>query len=76
MSKQFYTPEEAASRLGISVRMLGYYRRTGRIQGTNLGNTTVFTEEQLASADLTKQKPGPKRSKAKREDDEPVPVSA
>ncbi len=60
MSEKLYTPDEAAKKLGITVRMLGHYRRTGRISGTSLGNTTVYSEEQIANADLTRYKPGPK----------------
>jgi hypothetical protein len=62
MNQKRHTPEEAAKKLGISVRMLGYLRREGRIEGTPFGNTTAYTDEQLANADLSKRKPGPKSS--------------
>lgn len=61
--KAFYTPSEAAEMLDISVAMLRYLRNTGRIEGTSLGNTTVYTPEQIAKADLTKRTPGPKTEK-------------
>lgn len=61
--KNIYTPSEAAGVLGISVTMLRYMRLTGRIEGTSLGNTTVYTAEQLRNADLTNRKPGPKVKK-------------
>lgn len=59
---KLYSVAEAAKKLGISPRMLGYYRRTGRIQGIELGNATLYTEEQLTNANLTRLKPGPKTS--------------
>ncbi len=62
MSEQqkFYTPSEAAKLLNVSVATLRYMRLTGRIEGTDLGNTTVYTEEQIKKADFTHRKPGPK----------------
>jgi len=57
---KLYTPREVAKRLGISTRMLQYYRETGRIEGTFVGNTTLYTEEQIAAANLEKRMPGPK----------------
>jgi hypothetical protein len=62
-NKKLYTPMQVAERLGISTRMLQYLRRTGRIEGTFIGNTTLYTEEQIRIADLSKAKPGPKMSK-------------
>lgn len=64
---KFYTPSQAAEKLGISVRMLQYYRSTGRIEGTDMGNTTAYTEEQIANAKLEKRKPGPKPLKTDEE---------
>lgn len=57
---KIYSPAEAAKKLGISMRMLGYYRRTGRIKGIDRGNATFYTEAQLAKADLRRFKTGPK----------------
>jgi hypothetical protein len=58
---KIYTPHEAAKKLGISVTMLRYMRLTDRIEGTSLGNTTVYTEEQINKADLTRKTPGPRK---------------
>lgn len=66
--QKIYTPGEAAKKLGISVTMLRYYRLTGRIEGISLGNTTVYTEEQLRKVDRTKKTPGPKKMKDKEDD--------
>jgi predicted site-specific integrase-resolvase len=59
---KLYGPRETARRLGISVRMLQYYRSTGRIEGTSMGNTTAYTDEQIANAKLEKRKPGAKKA--------------
>jgi hypothetical protein len=56
----FYTPQEAAHKLGISVAMLRYFRLEGRIVGTRVGTTTLYTEEQLNQVDLSPRKRGPK----------------
>ena len=64
-NQKIYTPHEAAKKLGITVTMLRYLRNNGRIEGISLGNTTVYTEEQLNNADLSHQKPGPKPRKKK-----------
>jgi hypothetical protein len=61
--KNYYTPSEAAKILGISVQSLKYYRLDGRVEGTDIGNTTLYTQEQLNAADLSRKKPGPKRGK-------------
>ena len=60
LAMKFYTPEEAAKMLGISIPMLAYLRRTGRIEGIQAGNTTLYTDEQIKNADLSKRKRGPK----------------
>lgn len=70
---KLYTPSEAANKLGISVRALGYWRRTGRIAGIEGGNTTMYTEEQIAAADRTGKKPGPKPREAEAESKEDEP---
>jgi hypothetical protein len=55
-----YSPREAAEILGVSVRTLAYIRQTGRIEGKFIGYTTVYTEEQIQKADLSKERPGRK----------------
>lgn len=55
-----YTPSEAAKKLGISVQKLKYHRLRGDIEGTDVGNTTLYTEAQLKAANLSPKKPGPK----------------
>lgn len=72
--QKLYTPGEAAKKLGISVTMLRYYRLTGRVEGTSLGNTTVYTEKQLRNVDRTKRTPGPKKVKGE-DDPEGFPTS-
>jgi hypothetical protein len=62
-NNKLYTPAEAAAKLGITVETLKYLRQRGRIKGTFIGNTTLYTEEQIKNADLSKQKPGPKPPK-------------
>jgi hypothetical protein len=66
MQGKIYTPREAAEKLGISVAMLRYLRNTGRVQGTNVGNTTLYSEEQLSKIDLTPRKSGPKTEEEKK----------
>lgn len=56
-----YTPSETAQKLGISLDMLRYLRRNGRIKGSDYGNTTLYTEEQIQAADLSRKKRGPKQ---------------
>ena len=60
-----YTPAQAARYLGITVFKLKYHRLRGDIRGTDVGNTTLFTKEQLDAADLTPKKPGPKGPRKK-----------
>jgi hypothetical protein len=56
-----WSPAITADKLGISVEMLRYRRRKGRIQGKKLAdNFYVFSDEQIANADLSSEKPGPK----------------
>ena len=57
--KDFYTPAEAAEILGVSTWTLRQMRQMGRIKGNFLGNTTLYTEEQLENAVL----PRPKKPK-------------
>jgi hypothetical protein len=70
---KIYTPREAAKKLGISVAQLRYLRNTGRAEGTDAGNTTLFTEEQIANVDMTPLKSGPKpREKKELEETDPL----
>lgn len=62
-NEKLYTPAQAAQKLGITVETLQYLRRRGRIQGTFIGNTTLYTEEQIKNADLSRKTPGPKTPK-------------
>ena len=57
--KDFYPPAEAAAILGVSTWTLRQMRQMHRIEGTFLGNTTLYTEEQLKKAVL----PRPKKPK-------------
>lgn len=59
--KDWYEPSDAAKILDISVTLLRYWRLNGRIHGTKLGNTTVYTAEQIMNADQKNRKPGPKK---------------
>jgi len=54
--KKLYTPSEAAKILGVSTWTLRQMRQMGRIQGTFLGNTTLYTEEQIKNAVLPRPK--------------------
>ena len=79
-SGKLYTPAETAAKLGITVETLKYLRQRGRIQGTFIGNTTLYTDEQIQNADLSKKKPGVKPSKkgtaTQDNGDEPSDLSA
>lgn len=61
--RNYYTPSQAAKILGISVQSLKYHRLEGHIEGTDIGNTTLYTQEQLDAADLSRKKPGPKQER-------------
>jgi hypothetical protein len=69
VTMKIYSSEEAARKLGISVPMLAYHRRKGHIEGTRIGDTNmyVYTEEQIAAANLSPEKRG--RRPEKREED-------
>jgi hypothetical protein len=58
-NEKLYTPSETARKLGVSTWTLRQMRQMGRIEGTFLGNTTLYTEEQIKNAVL----PRPKKSK-------------
>lgn len=55
-------PGEAAKLLGISMQKLARLRRQGKVCGTKVGETNLFTYtlEDLRRADLKKEKRGPK----------------
>lgn len=71
--KKLYTPSEAAKRLGVSTWTLRQMRQMGRIEGTFLGNTTLYTEEQINNAVLPRPKKSKKNSMTQ---DSDKPVSA
>lgn len=70
--KRFYGPKEAAEMLNVSVDQLRQMRWQGRIRGTRIGNATVYTLQQIQSAD-TSAWPRGRGSKKKREQDENSP---
>jgi hypothetical protein len=47
-----YAPTEAAKYLGVTTWVLAKMRRCGQVEGTFVGNTTLYTEEQLKAAVL------------------------
>ena len=62
--KNYLTAKEAAAFLGITPQRLRQLRLQCRVNGTRLGyNETVYTIAQLRKADITKRKPGKKKSK-------------
>jgi len=67
--QKFYTPSEVAGILNISVGMLRYLRNERRIEGTELGTITLYTEEQIRDADLSPRKRGPRTAKKNEEGD-------
>jgi hypothetical protein len=56
----FYTPKEAAEKLGTNVGMLRYHHSMHRIEGTSLGRTTLYSQPQIDAADFSRKKRGPK----------------
>jgi hypothetical protein len=65
-----YSPSQAAKKLGISTAKLKYHRLRGDIEGTDIGNTTLYTEAQLKAANLAPKKPGPKGPRKKGDEGE------
>ena len=68
--KKVYFPQEAAEILSrranrtITTDILRQLRQKGRVQGTRYGyNDTVYTDEQLAAADLEPHKAGRPKKK-------------
>ncbi len=64
--KEFYSPKETAAILGVSRARLNQMREQGRIQGTPVGNMTLYTREQIQMADTSTWKRGPKPKNAKK----------
>lgn len=64
-----YSPSAAAKKLGISTAKLKYHRLRGDIEGTDIGNTTLYSEAQLKAANLMPKKPGPKGPRKKDDED-------
>jgi hypothetical protein len=60
--KNSFLPDEAAKYLGINVQKLNRLRRLGRLHGTQVGTTNLFTYtlDDLRKADLSEKKRGPK----------------
>ena len=58
-NEKLYTPSETAKILRVSTWTLRQMRQMGRIEGTFIGNTTLYTQEQIDKAVL----PRPKTSK-------------
>jgi hypothetical protein len=65
-----YSPSQAAKKLGISTAKLKYHRLRGDIEGTDIGNTTLYSEAQLKAANLMPKKPGPKGPRKKGDEGE------
>ena len=63
--EQAFLPQEAAKFLGISTQKLSRLRRQKKIHGTQVGTTNLYTytAADLRSADLSKEKRGPKPKK-------------
>lgn len=58
-------PDEAAKYLDIKPQKLNRLRRFGRVRGTQVGKTNLYTYtiEDLRNADLSEKKRGPKPHK-------------
>ncbi len=68
-----YTPGEVAEMFGVSVQMVKYWRRTKKIFGAKVGDSTMYTytPEQILAARTEPETPGPKpRSQQKNTDKE------
>ncbi len=59
---QVFLPQEAAAYLNISMQKLSRLRRQGKIHGTRVGETNLYTYTiaDLKRANLQKEKRGPK----------------
>ena len=67
--KDFYSPAEVADMLHVTVDQLRQMRWQGRIQGTNIGNSTVYTMDQIKAADLSPWPRGRKPKRLKKRED-------
>ena len=63
--EQVFLPQEAAQFLGISMQKLSRLRRQGKIHGSQVGATNLYTYTiaDLKRANLQKEKRGPKPRK-------------
>lgn len=63
--EQELLPTEAATFLGISTQKLSRLRRNGKVVGTQVGKTNLYTYSiaNLRKADLQKERRGPKPKK-------------
>lgn len=68
--KKFYSPSETAAKLGVTVDRLRQMRWQGRIKGTDVGNSTVYTDEDIAKAELTPRRRGAKKKRKPTEQEE------
>lgn len=57
---KIYGPAEAAKYLGVPQPTLARLRREGKVKGERSGTTTIYLQEDLDKADLSREKPGPK----------------
>jgi len=54
-----YSTEEAAKYLGVSVSLVKYYKHVdGRLSGQKIGNSLVFTQQELDDLNETRKKVG------------------
>ena len=68
-AENVFFPEEAAHHLGISMQKLARLRRQGKIHGTQVGKTNLYTYTiaDLKRANLQLEKRGPKPKSQKEE---------
>ena len=69
MNEKQYSPEETAAIFGISTEMLAYYRRHGKIKGTQVGRSNMYTYTDQQIREATIPPPKTARKKASREED-------
>jgi hypothetical protein len=70
--KKQYSPEETAAIFGISTEMLAYYRRHGKIKGTQVGrsNMYTYTDQQIREATIPPPKSARKKASRDKESEE------
>jgi len=62
---QLFSTKEAAEYLDMTVRGVWYHIRHGHLAPVKVGNTLVFTKDQLDHFQLTRRPPGrPKKEEA------------